>query len=61
MTEDIYRRLNLPGFEESKTEIEKYVGKKKGYKKNRYQYDDRTVHLVEKHWGMALEQWGYKL
>ena len=61
MTEDIYRRLNLPGFEESKAEIEKYVGKKKGYKKNRYQYDDRTVHLVEKHWGMALEQWGYKL
>ena len=26
MTEDIYKKLNLPGFEESKAEIEKYLG-----------------------------------
>ena len=46
MTEDIYKKLNLPGFEESKAEIEKYLGKKKGYKKNQYKYDDRTVRRV---------------
>ena len=55
MTEDIYKKLNLPGFEESKAEIEKYLGKKKGYKKNQYKYDDRTVRLVEENWGMALQ------
>ena len=61
MTEDIYKKLNLPGFEESKAEIEKYLGKKKGYKKNQYKYDDRTVRLVEENWGMALKEWGYSL
>ena len=61
MTEDIYRKLNLPGFESSKAEIEKYLGKKKGYKKNQYKYDDRTVQIVEENWGMALKEWGYSL
>ena len=32
MTENIYGSLNLPGFKESKADIEKYLGKKKGYK-----------------------------
>ena len=61
MTEDIYRRLDLPGFEVAKGDIEKYLGRKKGYKKNRYKYDDRTVKLVEENWGMALKEWGYAL
>ena len=41
--------------------IEKYLGKKKGYKKNQYKYDDRTVQIVEENWGMALKEWGYSL
>lgn len=61
MTEDIYSKLNLPGFGESKANIEKYLGKKKGYKKNQYKYDDRTVKIVEENWGMALKDWGYSL
>ena len=61
MTEDIYKKLYIPGFEEAKPEIEQYLGKKKGYKKNKYKYDDRTVHLVEENWGMALKEWGYSL
>ena len=61
MTEDIYKRLDLPGFQESKAEIEKYLGKKKGYKKNQYKYNDRTVKLVEENWEKALKQWGYQL
>ena len=61
LTEQIYQQLQLPGFPESKAAIEQYLGKKKGYKKNQYKYEDRTVQLVEKHWGMALEKWGYHL
>lgn len=61
MTENIYGTLNLPGFKESKADIEKYLGKKKGYKKNQYKYEDRTVRLVEENWGMALKEWGYSL
>ena len=59
MTQDIYRKLSLPGFEEARPAIEAYVNKKKGYKKNKYQYKPETVELVEKHWSFALEQWDY--
>ncbi|MEO3362889.1 sulfotransferase, partial [Bacteroides xylanisolvens] len=45
----------------ARNDIEKYVGGKKGYKKNKYKYDDRTIQLVEKNWDFALKQWDYKL
>lgn len=61
MTRDIYTQLQLPGFDAAQADIEKYLGKKKGYKKNQYQYEDRTVQLVEEHWNMALREWGYSL
>ena len=59
MTEEIYRTLDLPNFAQSKTAIEAYLSKKKGYKKNRYKYEDDTVRTVEENWGMALKEWGY--
>ena len=61
MTQEIYQKLSLPGFDEAKADIEAYVNKKKGYKKNKYQYKTETVELVEKNWSFALDQWGYKL
>ncbi len=61
MTEKIYKQLRIPGWEEARPAIEQYVGSKKGYKKNKYKYDERTVELVEKHWRFALDQWGYKI
>ena len=61
MTQEIYQKLSLPGFDEAKADIEAYVNKKKGYKKNKYQYKPETVELVEKNWSFALDQWGYKL
>ena len=61
LTQEIYQKLSLPGFEEARSDIEAYVNKKKGYKKNKYQYKPETVDLVEKNWSFALEQWNYKL
>lgn len=61
MTEEIYRRLDLPGFAESKAAIEAYLGKKKGYKKNHYKYEPETVKTVEENWGMALKAWKYEV
>ncbi|MEG2573756.1 MAG: sulfotransferase [Bacteroides sp.] len=61
MTKDIYQKLAIPGFEEARKDIEKYLGEKKGYKKNKYKYDARTVQLVEEHWNFALRDWGYSL
>lgn len=61
VTKKIYSQLSLPGFAESREKIEAYLDKKKGYKKNKYRYDPRTIEIVEKQWGFALEQWGYEL
>ena len=61
LTQEIYQKLSIPGFDEARSAIEAYVNKKKGYKKNQYQYKPETVELVEKNWSFALDQWGYKL
>lgn len=61
MTEKIYETLNINGLEDALPDITAYLEKKKGYKKNAYKYDPRTIELVEKHWSYALKQWGYSL
>lgn len=61
LTQEIYQKLSIPGFDEARPAIEAYVNKKKGYKKNKYQYQPETVELVEKNWAFALEQWNYSL
>lgn len=61
MTEEIYKKLGIEGFAEAKEKIQAYVGEKKGYKKNKYKYDDRTIQLVNDNWSFALEKWGYNL
>lgn len=60
ITKDIYDKLQIPGWEESKDAIASYIGGKKGYKKNKYSYDPRTVELVNKYWGEVLDEWGYE-
>lgn len=61
MTQMIYDRLSLPGFEEARPAIEAYLDTKKGYKKNKYKYEDETVKIVEKNWDFALKRWDYHL
>ena len=61
MTRHIYDALSLPGFKEADGAIRAYTDKKKGYKKNAYKYDDRTVRLVEDNWGYALKDWNYSI
>ena len=61
MTEHIYKTLTIPGFEAAKADITAYLEKKKGYKKNAYKYEPRTIELVERYWEFALQDWGYTL
>ena len=60
ITECIYRELNLPGWEEARPAIEAYINQKKGHKKNHYQYDPRTISMVNDAWGDILDAWGYE-
>ncbi len=59
ITEDIYKKLQLPGWEEARPAIEAYIEGKKSYKKNKYKYEDRTVQMVNDSWGRILDEWGY--
>ena len=51
----------MQGFNEAEADIRAYLDKKKGYKKNKYQYKEETIQIVEKHWSKALDEWGYTL
>lgn len=59
-TEEIYRLLRLGDFEHVRPKMEAYVGSKKGFKKNCYNYDAHTIEVVEKYCSPAIEQWGYE-
>ena len=61
LTKEIYQKLQLKGFDESEAAIRAYLDKKKGYKKNKYQYKEETVKIVEQNWRRALDEWGYTL
>ncbi len=61
ITERIYKELNIPGWEEAKPGIQKYLDKKKGYKKNKYEYKPRTIQLVNSKWTPILKEWGYEV
>lgn len=60
MTERIYRELSLPGFQEAYSAIEQYVGSKRGYKKNKYNYPQEIIDLVNAHWGKVIDDFGYE-
>ncbi len=60
-TELIYKSLGLSGFDAARPAIEAYVSKKSGHKKTKYNFEERTIKLVEQRWAFALKQWGYKL
>lgn len=57
--EEIYAKLGLGDFQAVKPLMAAYTGEKKGFKKNKYQYDEKTVNTVNEHWHKAVEQWGY--
>ena len=59
LTEQIYKQLRLGDFEAVRGKMEAYVGTKRGFKKNKYSYDERTIALVDEWCGDAIKQWGY--
>lgn len=61
MAEKIYKALDLGDFESVRPLMSEYAGQKKGFKKNKYQYDERTVSAVNAHWSKAVEKWGYSI
>jgi hypothetical protein len=58
--EEIYLKLNIPGFNEAKTEFEKYLDFKKDYKTNVYKINKKIIDNVKKNWDFTIKLWDYK-
>lgn len=58
--ERLYSELSLPGWEQAREPISKYLRTLSGYRKNIYRFDQDTVDVVSREWRFALEEWGYE-
>lgn len=58
--ERIYAELALPGWEQARGPIADYLQSLSGYRKNVYRIDSETIDLVDREWGFAVKEWGYR-
>lgn len=56
VTRKIYDTLSLPCFAEARENISRYLLSRKDYRKNTYDYTPRTLELVNRYWGEAVEK-----
>lgn len=57
----MYEKLNLPGFETAKPEIQKYLDSVKKYKKNKFRnLSTETEARLRKEFKFAFDEWGYE-
>ncbi len=59
LLEEIYTRLGLPGFEESRQIFTDYLTGQAGYRKNRYDIGPELVREIRERWGDDISRWGY--
>ena len=58
--ERVYAELALPGWERARQPMADYLGTLSDYRKNVHRIDPETVDVVDRHWGFAVEAWGYR-
>ncbi|RMD87245.1 MAG: sulfotransferase, partial [Alphaproteobacteria bacterium] len=57
----IYRQLDLSGFEDARPAFAAYLDSVRDYRKNRYARADEATHKLVARWRPYFEQWGYDL
>ena len=55
----VYGELGLPEWSEACGPIQAYVDTLRDYRKNEYAISEEDIERVERHWGFAIERWGY--
>lgn len=58
--ERIYRTFDLPGLEEARPRFRAYLESVRGYRKNVYRFDDRSLERITGRWGSFIRRWGYE-
>lgn len=56
----LYRRLDLGGFEAAAPAFARHLEGVRHYRKNRYSFPRDVVELVDAHWGRFVREWGYE-
>lgn len=56
----IYDRLSLGDFNRVRPAMERYLATLRSFRKKEYVFDLQTTLTVERYWGEALRQWGYR-
>jgi len=57
--EKIYHALKIPGFEDTKSSLQKYILSKTGYQKNRYAINKETNQKIYQHWQNIIDKLSY--
>lgn len=55
----VYDELRIDGYDDAKPAIASYIESQKNYRKNDFSLSERSVELVEDHWGFAFDELGY--
>ena len=58
---DIYRRLELSGFEAAAPRFQAYVDSQRGYQKNKFDISPRLVRKINAKLGFYMEHYGYEM
>ena len=60
VVQNIYEKLNLPGFNETSQRLLKRLEVENRYKKFEYRFNKEIFDKVETRWKKYIEQWNYK-
>lgn len=58
--QDIYERLGLGDFDAVRPRLAGYLESLGRFEKNRFDYPDQVLETVNRHWGFALDAFGYE-
>ncbi len=56
---EAYDALALPGWEQARPRMERYLESRRNFQKNEYRMSEDDMQTVERHWRFALDAWGY--
>jgi len=56
---EIYKGINLPGFEEALPHFNSYLESVKKYEKNTYTFSEKTINAILNQWQFAMDRYNY--
>lgn len=58
---DLYKKLKIDGYKESKANFKAYLESMRSYQKNKHQITSTLVEKIQIEWGFAMKKWNYDI